>query len=224
MTRGAGFSGPFWPWLSKEWRDPHWLLRDGVLALFVGVLLLASQLHFEHQATNRAEERGRVAAAHAEQQENLRFVRDRSSEIALDRPFAGIDLRGQNLSGLKLSGADFRAARLDGTDLFDTDLSGAYLRGAHLRGAQMGNANLTGSQLPKADLRGADLSGARLVMAVLAGARMSGANISDATFYGANLSGTGLTLSQIRTACYDRETRWGGGFEPPEPSTCGSDR
>jgi uncharacterized protein YjbI with pentapeptide repeats len=73
------------------------------------------------------------------------------------------DLRGANLSAVRLDGAilrgvDLREASLEGCSLVDADLSGADLRGASLRSAFLNGANLTRSLLAGADLGGAELS------------------------------------------------------------------
>jgi hypothetical protein len=71
------------------------------------------------------------------------------------RFFAGIDLRGANLTG-SIWGA-------------------SYLRGAYLQCADLGRANLRGADLVGADLRGADLDGADFTGAQLGGTLFDGA-------------------------------------------------
>ncbi|WP_051452189.1 TIR domain-containing protein [Actinospica robiniae] len=86
----------------------------------------------------------------------------------------GADLRDAQLRGQDLSAMRLRSARLSGSNLDDcllvrTDLTGADLTNARLRGAKLNDAKLTG-----ADLTGADLSWARLVGADLTRTRIDG--------------------------------------------------
>jgi len=109
-----------------------------------------------------------------------------------------IDLRGQDLHGVKLfranlSHIDLDLANLSGADLSKADMNGADLSLANLSGAKLGRANLAYAELFKtnlsktklrnadlshADLSQADLSGADLTLANLSGARLTGAVIS----------------------------------------------
>lgn len=188
--------------LLRVWRKPHWLVRDGVLALLVGALLLGSQLYFDNRATHRGEGRAHLAADQAERRENLRFVRDHSSTALVDRPFAGIDLRGQNLQGLHLVGAVFTGAHLEGVDFEVADLESADLTSALLHGAKLTYADLRGAHLVGSDLTEADLSGADLRHASIKGANLTGANLE-------NVHWDGL--------CYGDGTIWPNGFQtPPE--------
>ncbi|OLE29108.1 MAG: hypothetical protein AUG44_05530 [Actinobacteria bacterium 13_1_20CM_3_71_11] len=69
---------------------------------------------------------------------------------SLVRGGGGVDHRGADLIGARLTAADLRRANLRGAyligaDLRRADLRGADLTGADLRGADLGGANLTGS-------------------------------------------------------------------------------
>ena len=61
-----------------------------------------------------------------------------------------------------LSRADLRGTNLSGVRLIVPDLSGALLQGANLSDASLRSANLAGAWLSHADLRGTDLSGVRM--------------------------------------------------------------
>jgi uncharacterized protein YjbI with pentapeptide repeats/beta-lactamase regulating signal transducer with metallopeptidase domain len=59
----------------------------------------------------------------------------------------GLDLRAQDLHGIRLAGADLRQA-----DLRGADLSGAHLQAVDLRGANMTNVNLDRAELLDCDV------------------------------------------------------------------------
>ena len=109
-----------------------------------------------------------------------------------------IDLRGQDLHGVKLfranlSQIDLDLANLSGADLSKADLNGADLSLANLSGAKLGRANLAYAELFKANLsktklRNADLSHADLSQADLSGADLTMANLSGARLTGAVIS------------------------------------
>lgn len=90
----------------------------------------------------------------AELVENLRFVRERSSEATQVRPFRAINLEKQKLNGLSLDGADFSAANLGGSFLSKMRLAGANLQDASLRNARIGDTRMNSSRLARADLAG----------------------------------------------------------------------
>lgn len=185
---------------SGFWSDPPWWFREIVLAIIIGAMLVGGGWLLEGQRVERAERLESERAAQAERLENLRFVRERSSKQPMERPFAGMDLAGQNLFGLELAGAE----------LLGAGLSGAYLVGANLSGANLAAANLSGANLNRADLTDANLSGASLSRAFFAFSDVSGAD-----FLGAD-----LTDADIADVCYDHHTRWPKGYDPPPPQ-CG---
>ncbi|SDL53868.1 Uncharacterized protein YjbI, contains pentapeptide repeats [Arthrobacter sp. ok362] len=212
-------------WRSEPARDvvSRWLrsraARDTFIAattaLFTGVVLLVGQsLVDDHRQQG------------TELVENLRFVRERSSEQAQVRPFSDMNLQDQTLSGLSLDRADFSGADLAGTRLLKMGLSQAVLEGANLRSARVGDTRLVDSNLSGADLTGAiilrsDLTGANLDQvrsqawfggntnnttinrSILAGVSMSDAELSRATVYGtdfrrSNLRGADLFWTTLR--------------------------
>jgi hypothetical protein len=170
--------------------------------------------------------------------ENLRFVRERSTfeDVLLDRPFNGMDLEEQNLSGLRLHRADFREANLYKGVLRSTELNGALLDKADLREADMelvnlqeaalGGANLAGANLKSAFLKEASLFEADLTNANLSDAILTGATLARARLDGANLNGAKLEdidygdkgtygTEEVYTVCYDEATIWPDGYQLP---------
>ena len=196
--------------------EPPWLVRDGVVALIIGLLLLVSQLWFDVAQIHRQETLENARSEHAEQLENLRFVRERSSPRRLGRPFQEFNLHGQNLIGLQLAGADFTGSNLGdasltlsnlrGADFSSADLSYARVNLADLRNAQFGEADLRGaavnSVLRHAHLRDADLSRANLLSAdftdaFLVDANLTEANLAESVLVRADLSGADLTGADL---------------------------
>jgi WD40 repeat protein/nucleoside phosphorylase len=94
--------------------------------------------------------------------------------------FAGQDLRGKDLSGVRWQGANLARANIEGATLREADL-----RGASLVEAKLGRADLAAAKLAGADLTGADLRFARLTGADLTGAR----GLAAARMRGAKLVG-----------------------------------
>ena len=136
-----------------------------------------------------------VAESISEELENLRFVRQLSSEPGIvARPFSGIDLQGQNLAGLDLTGASLDHANLQHANLALADLS-------------PGPATRATTPTRHSDLRFANLTGANLY----------GANLTGANLTGANLTGANLTGADLTGIYYDEKTKWPVGFKPPPP-------
>ncbi len=185
----------------------------------VGVLVLVGQKLVDDARAHRDREISQRQESHAEQLENLRFVRDRSGRDQF-RPFAGLNLEGMNLSGLVLRGAD-----LNNSDLSDADLSLADLGASAYppRGTTFISAELCGADLHGAILTGAKLSGANLSGAILTGANLSGVDIRGADLrdvQGLSERSFGEYLSNGQSAddlIYDDSTKWPTGFQPPLP-------
>lgn len=201
-------------------RHAEQLTRDLAVALVAGVLLFGIALIFDGRFADRQEQQAEalaeaaakqaeVLAATAERSENARYVRDSASTPDSTRDFQELDLRGALLSGLrmqcdsdqadncaKFDHADLREARMLGIEVLNgrfaqADLSGASLVGANLRGASFLNADLKGAYLTEADLSRADL-------------RM--ADLTDAN----------LEYAILAEICWDSETKWPSGIEPPK--------
>lgn len=203
---------------------PAWWFRDLVIALVIGLLItvsgIAVQRHFDQQREGR--ERALATQQHLQSLRlaNLNFVRERSSdEPRVYRPFNGMDLQGQNLSGLHLVGADMREANLAdanlrgakfaAANLYRANLTDAIADGVDFSGADLNLANLTGAKLSatlteagmvQAILIGADLYKAYLPGANMRGAKLSGAHLSDATLTRVVLSYADLTAADLSGA------------------------
>lgn len=99
------------------------------------------------------------------------------------------DLSGEDLTGLvqpykDLRGANLTEIKLIGAALLGRDFTGANFRRANLHGAKLGLTNLT-----RADLSGADLADADLSRANLTDADLTGAALVWTTFRGGSLAG-----------------------------------
>ncbi|MGB3535120.1 MAG: pentapeptide repeat-containing protein [Microcoleaceae cyanobacterium] len=127
----------------------------------------------------------------------------------------GLDLRGRNLSGIKLTSTDLREANLRDTNLSGinliqadlklanlskADLSGSVLNEAKLLIADLSYANLTDSNLIGADLRRANLQHTTLVRACLTSALLNFANLRHANLATANLMATRLDFANLSEA------------------------
>ncbi|MCA1657449.1 MAG: pentapeptide repeat-containing protein [Actinobacteria bacterium] len=217
-------------------------MRDVLLAIGIGGLLLAGQWMIDDRRSDRETHAATELALQSERLEDLRFVRDKSGPERVVRPFSGVDLSKQTLDGLELAGADFRGAHLLGTSLVGTDLTGARFAGASLTGANLSSAvlanadlscdlserlncvSLSDARLFETDLTAANLAGARMTGVWLtAKVRLDGADLSRVRLYGAQLFGVDfsraiLDEADLRGACWSDETRWPSGFTPPENS------
>ena len=107
------------------------------------------------------------------------------------------DLRGADLSGLKLNHLDLGKARL----------AGGNLSGARLFRAP--DADLRRARLVGTDLGAADLGGADLREALLRGTNLTDANLANATLCDANLIDCALNRTLLRGADLRRALVWG---------------
>jgi hypothetical protein len=112
------------------------------------------------------------------------------------------DLRGVNLSHVRLRDVFLRRADLSGANLVFADLTGAHLADVTLADADMGRVNLHRAELnyatlPGAHLREANLSSANLQYANIAGARFHSADLRGAVLHGAYLDAR-TVLSEVR--------------------------
>jgi hypothetical protein len=220
--------------IRKFLQEPPWWFREIFAATLVGIIVAAVTIYWQKSITDED-------TAQARRLENLRFVRQLSSEKdVVARPFAQFDLEGQNLAGLDLRGADFTGASLQQADLFTSDLSPrpptattgpghSTLASANLTNAHLNFANLSGAFMPGADLSGAhldyaNLSGAAPVDVNLSGANLnhadlSGANLTHAHLSGADLDEANLSGANLERVNYDEKTKWPVGFTPPPSSS-----
>lgn len=126
----------------------------------------------------------------------------------------GINLAGEDLSGMKLprcdlSGADLSKANLSGASLSWSDLSGANLSQACLDDCELLGADLRGATLNecsamKAGFGGSDLTGASLIGADLQQATLTRSQLCKADFRAANLMEARITESDCREANFTR--------------------
>lgn len=128
------------------------------------------------------------AALHKNAAVKGQIVSLQENEIGYDEERLKRRLGVKSLRGADLSGADLRWLYLQEADLAKANLQGANLKGANLR---------------KANLQGADLRGANL----------SKTNLKDVDLRGADLTGVqNLTIRQITTTVYDKETKFPDGM------------
>jgi uncharacterized protein YjbI with pentapeptide repeats len=188
-------------------RDREWWFRDIVIALIIGSLLsigsIVGQKLIDDARAERDAAKATAQAQHAEQLENLVFVRSLSSpDPETARPFGHFDLRGMSLVGLQLAGADFAYADMTDTTLVATNFSGA----------DFSEANLTGADLRRANMTGARLSDDRYGTAH---SSESGARLIHANLVGTDLTGADLTGADLDDVYYDASTRWPANYRPP---------
>lgn len=114
-------------------------------------------------------------------------------DIGAAKTFYGVDISGvTNFSSAILRRADLRGVDLSGIKLVRVDLTESNLSGARLIDVDLSDANLTGANLSDADLRGAtlrgaDLTSANLIYSNLTKADISSSKISRSKVYGVNV-------------------------------------
>lgn len=200
---------------------PPWWVRDVIIALVVGIVIMAGQWRIDDARSDRE---GRIAREQdelAERRENLRFVRDRSTQDDVSRPYGGMDLRGQNLSGLNLSGANLEGAKLDGASLIGTNLADATVWSASFRGADLSGANLDNVYFDCSGMADLPCGGrADFTDAIFPVAAVSG-YLGNTILVGADLEMAMISEDTLKDAdpCYDATTRWPEGIYIP-PSNC----
>jgi uncharacterized protein YjbI with pentapeptide repeats len=212
--------------------NPPWWVQNIFVALLVGGIVAGVS---DKYASSISAEQARQAT----RLENLRFVRQLSSEKdVVARPFAGFDLQGQILAGLDLTGADLTVAKLQDAvlvysqlrcrpkpvgqpgpsltcvSLAYADLTRADLTRADLTYADLTDAILEGTNLTGADLEGAHLTRADLTDAILEGTNLTDADLTRADLEGAHLEGAHLTGADLRGVHCDEKTKWPDGFKP----------
>ena len=83
-------------------------------------------------------------------------------KILEDTNLRGVDLSGVKLIGARISDSDLTGANLSGADLSGADLSHTSLESVDLSGANLTKANLWDTELFTVDLTNANLTGARM--------------------------------------------------------------
>lgn len=192
---------------------PHWIVRDVVIVLAIGLCLATLQFWMDDRRSDREQ-----------RQDNLRFVRELSLDPDSTRgrlPFRSIDLTGMNLSLLSLPDADFSGALLDDAVFEGADLSGGLFAGASLRGADLRDVKLFGALFDAATFDGASLEHATVTNGTLVGSSFQGTDFTDVYLWKVNVDGAdfrgarNLAKAQRLDVCYDVDTKWPPGFEPP---------
>jgi uncharacterized protein YjbI with pentapeptide repeats len=183
----------------KRWRDtlkrlrtwfsdPPWWVTNGLVALFISLVVYAVQAHSDKERDAENQKLQRVQAQSAQRLEDLRFVRERASSSGQPaEAFSEFDLQCQDLSWLPLDQADFDRADLRHTNSVGISLRDSHLLSADLRGANMVKAVLDNSGLVNVDFGGADLTNASLRGALLHGAWLISTVLKGADLTGAHL-------------------------------------
>lgn len=208
--------------------NPGTWRRELAVGLISGIVValgsLSGQALVDDQRSTRESAAAQLSADEADRRENLRFVRERSDDVA-NKPFGSMDLVGQNLVGLRLPNANFDNAKLSETkfyqailtdstlkfseaikanfsmaDLSRSNFESADLTGAYFGAAKLIDTNLMGADLPSANFEVADLRGAVMVKANLAGAIFGNANLTESTFQQADLRGANFTHAKLGRA------------------------
>ena len=204
---------------------PVWWVSDIVIAALVAILVLVGQNYLAGQTVR--DDQAISQDPQIQRLEDLRFVRDRSSESYQPRPFRQFDLPGQNLSNLELKGANLVGADLTEANLAGTDLSSQPAvkaapgvpavagQASFLQGVNLCHAVLTGAKLSYALLANANLTGVDLTTTTLTGAVLNGADLSGATLP----SDPAIRESSLKNISYDENTLWPKDFQPPESNT-----
>ena len=193
------------------------LAHDFGVAALTGLLVASAsvlyQSHLDNERQNLADIREDARQLQSARQENFRFVRDRSSSKPMERPFATIDLEGQNLAGLTLNKADFTDANLRSVELvgtkvregtfFRTDLTDAIMLDSDLSSSNFHDTNLSGADMAYADLSDAyfyrgnfsdvDFNASNMKGVVLESTNLKGAYMNNTDLRGANLSTADLS-------------------------------
>ncbi|UZX04015.1 pentapeptide repeat-containing protein [Arthrobacter sp. CDRTa11] len=203
---------------TSSWR--HDLVVGLVSGIVVAFGTLLVQLYFDDLRSDREAGQEDLRSAREGRQNNLQFLRDRSSTQPLDRPFNGMDLAGQNLSGLELQNSDLINSDLSGADLQATSLQGSILSGADMSRTKLEAAGLERASLVTTDLRSAQARGSDLTDAVMWGADVSGANFVLAAMNGTDFRVSGIESAELinsdgESVCYDENTKWPEGYQPP---------
>jgi uncharacterized protein YjbI with pentapeptide repeats len=120
----------------------------------------------------------------------LRRLREGGNSPPQETDLSGMNLRGEDLSGLNLSRCDFSGADLSQANLAKTNLSFSRLVGANMQQAQ----------LDECEFLGADLSGANLNECSAKRTGFGGATLTGATLFHGNLEGASLSKAQLQSA------------------------
>jgi uncharacterized protein YjbI with pentapeptide repeats len=111
-----------------------------------------------------------------------------------------IELRGANLSRMKLNGINLSKANLEDANLMGANLQEAKLDRARFTGANLSRANLEGADLTEATIHETELTNAILRNADLRRAKIIGTNLTCANLEYANLRSARLTQTNMTAA------------------------
>lgn len=120
--------------------------------------------------------------------------------LVSEEELPGLNMKGQNLTGAKLTYRNLR-----GADFSGANLTNASLQGSDLRAANFSGAILERTTLYVADARGANFSESKINNSDFQGARLEGAVFQSAT----------IVNSDMRATC-DDNTVWPDGFNVEE--------
>lgn len=225
-------------------QGPPWWARDVLIGGVLSAALFGTQFWIDERRSTREAATAEMLASQADVRENVRFVRDRSSEQIVDRPFSNIDVRDSSLIGLKLTKADFRLAIANSTDFSDADLKGADFSGIKARDANFNGADLTsakfqcragvskatcrtdlrwgtwfGTNLTQTNFNGVDLTRSWFTAdTIFDGTSFVGADLTESQLFDVDLSTTRLDNANLAGVCYSESTKWPPGFTPPPNS------
>lgn len=158
--------------------------------------------------------------------ENLRYVRDKSSEDPeLGRFFESFDLEGQSLSGLRLAKAEFGDANLSGATMHSFHSPDGRFTGTVLRDVFATDSDFTKARFSLSDMRESNID-AVFDESIFFYVRAQGTDFGESTFIGAvmscvdlrgaDLGETDLTSARLVNVIHDSDTVWPPGFNPPE--------
>jgi uncharacterized protein YjbI with pentapeptide repeats len=183
--------------------DPPWWFTNGLVALFISLVVYAVQAHSDKERDAQNQKLQQAQAESAQRLEDLRFVRERASKPGQPaEAFSGFDLQCQDLAWLPLDQADFSKADLRHANLFGIGLTNSEMLDADVRGANMVKAVLDNSGLENADFSGADLSKASLLGAFLHGATLISTVLKEADLSGAHLEANDTLVARGHQAAH----------------------
>ena len=133
----------------------------GIFSTLLSTWLQARQEQRKAQTERENEIRKRLVGDLIQTSEVMTYInaaRKRGEQPDLSRAqLASVDLRYQNLQGVKLYRANFDGADLNGANLQEADLSKASFKDTKLYGAKLQKANLIRARLREARMKQANL-------------------------------------------------------------------
>lgn len=187
----------------KHPKSIEFLVSPLIVGFIVSGAVFGAEVWADKQRDEREHKYEEVRAEQSLRLENLRFVRERSGQTFVERPFAGLDLRGLVLNGLQLAQSDFSSANFDesimmGGDVHESDFSSATMKRAFFIHVKMDESDFS-----YADMRDATFESIDFSKVDLHKANVSGADLRLAI---------NLPLETKSIVCYDSETQWPSNF------------